>query len=974
MKNLFGLFFMCVLFVQLSYGQGVFNSVGSGAFNAAGTWTLVSGTDADGIPDSDDSVTVLNTHVISVTASVSARNVTINPGGTIQGPGTGTTIYYLRIYGTSLTNNGTLGGADAGTRLGLEPANSGGTVTLSGSGTCTISQVRTQSTAINMGFVIDQNMTVVRSWGRGLGFSGYQSTTSNGNTITINSGSTVTLDSTADFHHGSTSATPSAAGNTTYIINGTLKTNAGERFIIMPFANTSSTLTIEVNGTLDLGGEVFGKRSGTQTILGPVYLNVNNGGALKVSGVPASAQLDISDVKTTLAGTGYFDAGSWTLVSSDTNYIKTTGTGGLKREVGSSDIKFPIGTSTAYNPVTINNSGTSDKFTTIVKSTFDNSPVDANKVVNRQWTISEAVAGGSNAAITFQWNSAEEAAGFTRSTNLVVSRYTGSNWAGTSANLSGTDPYIATGSGFTSFSNFIVESRNISIFQLSKSNIDFGIVNVGSSKTDSLYVRNTGLVTLNVSNVASDSAAFTVSPTTKAILVGDSGKFKITFTPSIAGPASGNITFTHDGGGSPHTVTVSGSAVIPGPVFSGSADTLRYGTLAIGKSKIDSVVVTNNGNQNLDISSIISFSGDFSVSPSVPITIIPTASQKFYITFTPTIASVQSGALKFISNSLTNPDTVWLEGTGMAVHTILSNGTGGGNWANTSTWQGSVLPSIVDSVVLVASDSVYLLADVSTGGLNVQAGTKLLLADTLRIINGRVGGVIYGDSITASSSALLPTGTLTFLSGSLYRHILKNGILPLATWNTGSTCEITGYTTGSKPGNPSQNFYNLIWNCPNQTSNVDLSWYNNTIGGDITVKNTGTARMQMTSPGAGTPNVITINGNITVEVGQFTSNGSGSAADITVHTHGNVIVTGGNFSISRGSGPDVRWYLYSNFSMSGGSTTQNSKPAGATFIVAGTTPQNFTFSGMTFAGTVPVQVNNGSTVNVLNLLVEMVLL
>lgn len=963
MKNLYALVFVCLLFVQFSFGQGVFNSAASGAWNVAGSWTLISGSDTDGIPDSDDDVTVLNGHVINLPLSVSGKNVTVNSGGTIIGPNIGTTIYYLRVYGTSLINNGTLGGADAGTRLGLEPANSGGTVTLSGLGSCTISQVRTQSAAINMGFVIDQDMTVIRSWGRGLGFTAYQGTGSIGNTLTINAGKTVTLDSTADFHHGSTSAVPSVAGNTTYIINGTMKTNAGQRFIIIPFNSVTSTLTLEVNGTIDLAGRVFGQRASGQTTLGPVNLNINNGGVVKVSGIPAEPIMDLTDVNTILSGTGYLDAGSWTFTFAAANYIKTIGTGGLKRNVGTTDVTFPIGTSTTYNPVVTSNTGTVDKFTARVKSTFDNAPVDPTKVVNRQWTIAEEAAGGSNATISLQWNSAEEASSFNRNIDLLVSRYTGTAWQGRSANLGGTDPYTATAAGFNEFSNFIVESRAISTFQLSKSDIDFGNIEVSSSKTDSVYVRNIGATVINVSSVVSDNSLFTVTPISANVPAGDSVKFKITFSPTATGAASGNITFSHNGGGSPHIVTVSGTGVFTAPVFQVNPGSLAFGVIAVGKSKVDSVVVTNGGATNLVIDSVRAFNNNFSVNPSGPVTILPAATQKFYVTFAPIAEAVLSGNLSFYNNTTTSPNAVGLTGAGLIMKTVLSNGTGGGDWASTSSWQGAVLPSVVDSVVILGSDSVYLLSDVIAGGLHVQAGGRLLLLDTLIVINGTVSGTIIASG-TASSSAVIPSGTMNFMSGSLYRHGINGGAIPLATWNTNSTCEVTGFVSSSKPGNLNQNFYNFIWNCLNQTATVDLGWYNNTIGGDITINLPAAIRTQMTSPGAGTPNTIIINGNINVENGHFTSNGSSSAADITVHTYGNINATGGNFSVSRGSGPTVAWYIYGNFSMSGGATTQNSKPVGATFIVAGATPQNFTFSGMTFAGTVPVQVNNGSAVNV----------
>ncbi len=992
MKNLYALTFFCLLFVQFSFGQGVFNSAASGAWNSAGSWTLVSGSDADGIPDSDDDVTILNGHVIDLSESANAKNVTINSGGRIIGPNAASTIYYLRIYGSSLINNGTLGGADAGTRLGLEPANSGGTVTLSGSGTCIISQVRPQSAALNMGFVIDQDMTVIRTWGRGLGFTGYQSTTSIGNTIIINSGRTVTLDSTADFHHGSTSALPSTGGNTTYIINGTLKTNAGQRFILIPFNSGTSALTLEVNGLIDLGGRVFGQRVSGQTSAGPVNLNINNGGVVKVSGVPAEPTMDLIDVNTILIGTGYLDAGSWTFTYAPTNYIKTTGTGGLKRNVGSTNVTFPVGTATTYNPLVMRNTGTLDKFTVRVKATFDNPPIDANKVVNRQWTIDEEVVGGSNATISLQWNLAEEASGFIRNVDLLISRYTGTIWSGRGASLSGTNPYIATASGFTELSNFIVESRPISTFQLSSSNINFGTVEVTKSKTDSIYIRNKGAVTLNVSSILSDNPLFTVNVANVSIPVNDSAKIKITFSPTGGGSATGNIIFTHDGGASPHLASVTGTGVFPDPVFSVNPTNLTFGTVGIGRTKLDSVVVTNIGGQNLIINLVSSFHSNFTVNPIGPVTILPAATQKFYVTFAPTTETVLSGNLNFFNNTPTSPNAVGLTGTGLIMKTVLSNGTGGGNWASTSTWQGGNLPSIVDSVVILGTDSVHLLSDVSTGGLGVQTGGRLLLLDTLRVINSTVSGTIIASG-TSNASAVFPSGTMTFLNDALYTHALPNGVIPTATWSTGSTCLLTGVTNATAGMNANQNFYNFIVNCPNWSGNLNFGWGGTstsapiTIGGDVIIISTGNGRWNWCAPLSGVSVTVNVEGNIIVNgsattstnLASVTATGTGNGnTNITINVAGNVVVTGNpsnnswtNFSLSRGSqsgSGTTTWNFYGNVSVSNAqiqnSTTTTSGGLGK-FVFAKNGEQSLTLSNLNSSSApINIEVNSGSILNI----------
>jgi hypothetical protein len=124
--------------------------------------------------------------------------------------------------------------------------------------------------------------------------------------------------------------------------------------------------------------------------------------------------------------------------------------------VGASNVAFPVGISSTYNPVTINNAGTSDDFSVRVQSSFDNAPLNPSAVVSRQWTITETVAGGSNATVTLQWNTADEAGSFVRTNPIYIGRHNGSQWLQTAASFAdlGGGVYTASASGFTSFSPF----------------------------------------------------------------------------------------------------------------------------------------------------------------------------------------------------------------------------------------------------------------------------------------------------------------------------------------------------------------------------------------------------------------------------------------------------------------------------------------------------------------------------------------
>ena len=69
----------CFVSSATAFGQGVFTSAATGDWNVVGSWTLSSGTDADGIPDADDNVTIGSTNIITVSSAttVECNNLTV---------------------------------------------------------------------------------------------------------------------------------------------------------------------------------------------------------------------------------------------------------------------------------------------------------------------------------------------------------------------------------------------------------------------------------------------------------------------------------------------------------------------------------------------------------------------------------------------------------------------------------------------------------------------------------------------------------------------------------------------------------------------------------------------------------------------------------------------------------------------------------------------------------------------------------
>ncbi|HTY57927.1 MAG TPA: choice-of-anchor D domain-containing protein [Bacteroidota bacterium] len=198
-------------------------------------------------------------------------------------------------------------------------------------------------------------------------------------------------------------------------------------------------------------------------------------------------------------------------------------------------------------------------------------------------------------------------------------------------------------------------------FSLNRRSVAFGNVQVGNTSRDSVVVTNAGTTTLTISGVTSNNARFTVSPASASIPAAGNVKFYITFTPANTSSQTGSVVFVHGAPGSPDSVAVSGTGTLPG--FSLGRKSVPFGFVLVGGNKLDSVTVTDTGKAPLVISSVTSSNGTFAVNPSNA-TIQPAQGRTFYITFTPSGTSPQSGNIVFTHNALSVHDTVAVTGTG----------------------------------------------------------------------------------------------------------------------------------------------------------------------------------------------------------------------------------------------------------------------------------------------------------------------
>ncbi|PYK97888.1 MAG: hypothetical protein DME19_14600, partial [Verrucomicrobia bacterium] len=124
---------------------------------------------------------------------------------------------------------------------------------------------------------------------------------------------------------------------------------------------------------------------------------------------------------------------------------------------------------------------------------------------------------------------------------------------------------------------------------------------------------------------------------------------------------------------------------------------------------------------------------------------------------------------------------------------------------------------IVQSGGQITVNSTFILTLANGTGTDLDVFGTVNVAGVLTI-NAGAAVVAESGGTLKNSGTVNTTGTLTFASGGKYQHTYTTsaGTIPTGTWNAGSICEITGYTTyntaNSPPGGLAQNFYNFTWN------------------------------------------------------------------------------------------------------------------------------------------------------------------
>lgn len=256
---------------------------------------------------------------------------------------------------------------------------------------------------------------------------------------------------------------------------------------------------------------------------------------------------------------------------------------------------------------------------------------------------------------------------------------------------------------------------------------------------------------------------------------------------------------------------------------------------------------------------------------------------------------------------------------------------GSGNWDNTATWQywdgtqwttPAARPTSASNLITIRTGhTVTVTTNVTVDQTTVDAGGVLKVSSgTMTVNNGAAtpDARVYGTLEITSTGAVSSTSTTLWIDGECYYN-RNAGSIPMATWRTNSTLNLVGLIN-SAPGNRTQTFYNLIWNCGSQNAAINTGYTSlRTFNGLVKVVSTGTGSWVWASTG-----------NSTKSFGAWeqtggTVNMSSSTSGITAYVTGDFTMSGGTLT-ETGSSTANAWVFQSvglhMFDKTGGTISQ----------------------------------------------------
>lgn len=199
--------------------------------------------------------------------------------------------------------------------------------------------------------------------------------------------------------------------------------------------------------------------------------------------------------------------------------------------------------------------------------------------------------------------------------------------------------------------------------------VNFGNVTVGTTDTQTMRLMNTGTADLTIRSISASGTGFSASGLSipQTLPAGQNSTFTANFKPVGTGAHTGSIAISSNASGSPLSISMTGSGVNTNTKLSANTMSVNFGTIAVGTTSSQNVLLTNTGNTNVAISSVAAAGTGFATTGGVNATLTPNQSIDVAVHFDPRAPGGVAGTVTISSNAPTLHVALAGQGAGQVV-------------------------------------------------------------------------------------------------------------------------------------------------------------------------------------------------------------------------------------------------------------------------------------------------------------------
>ena len=282
---------------------------------------------------------------------------------------------------------------------------------------------------------------------------------------------------------------------------------------------------------------------------------------------------------------------------------------------------------------------------------------------------------------------------------------------------------------------------------LSIADLTFGNQGVGTISTAQIVtLTNTGASLLTITSIAV-SVDFAQTNDCVTLAASASCTVNVTFTPTVTGLLSGDLTIASDDPSGPKLVALSGTGIAA--AVSLTSTSLTFVAQLVGTTGDSQIVtLTNTGSASLNFSSIVA-SGDFAQTNDCGASVAAAESCTITVSFTPTGDGIRNGEVILSSNDPNSLQSILLTGEGIGVVSDLTLSASSLTFADqlcttTSSAQNVTLTNTGNAVINISSIFVsgeFAVTNDCGASVAAAASCTITVSFTPKVIGARTGSV-----------------------------------------------------------------------------------------------------------------------------------------------------------------------------------------------------------------------------------------